>query len=434
MTKRIGNKTLDLAMMEKYLHSQGAALCGEGRFDEAIGMLRDAISIEDQPYTRYQLSQAYLWKGDLEKAIEEISRAIAMNNCIPDYYYERKEMWLLKGDVKKARIDNEKMLRLDKHYSRIRDIQHAARVVRQAFSTSTSDRPLDATRVRQRALREAIDTYTQLQLAFRGNVEYSTCTLPCPSYCCHFSGETVTHGLSIGPWKLRAIRNFLRDQKLAGKDFLRKMKLSGEPRVLQLILPHHTVREGDDLVVYFPARHKGSLSNAILRSAPKDIHYKSLVWINKRAKPCAFLQDRRCMIHDLGDEPGLPSCKEFLCMTGFVFVVLDYLGVVNKERVASTALEDLNQIAIEALLIITSELIEHPDLTKHRKTMRTLLKKAIKEDNQGNKNLVSPLLKRYSIAKDQYEYLFAAQKEHVIKAVEELFLGLASPPPPAKQS
>jgi tetratricopeptide (TPR) repeat protein len=421
MTKLVGKKALDLAMMEKYLHSQGAALCGEGRFDEAIGMLCDAISIEDQPYTMYQLSQAYVGKGDLEKALEEISHAIALNNSIPEYYYERKEMWLLKGDVKQARIDNEKMLRLDKYYSRIRDIQHAARIFCQAFSTSTSDRPLDATRVRQRSLREAIDAYTQLQQAFCVNVENSTCTLPCPAFCCHFSGETITHGLSIGPWKLLAIRNFLKDQKLAEKDFLRKMKLSGEPHVLQLIPPHHTVRKDDDLVVYFPARHKGSLSSAILRSVPKDIHYKSLVWINKRAKPCAFLHNRRCMMHDLGDEPGLPSCKEFLCMTGFVFVVLDYLGVVNKERVASMAFEDLNQIAIEALLIIASELLEHPNLTKHRKTMKTLLKKAIKEDKEGNKNLVSSLLKRYSVVKDQYEYLFAAQKDKVRKAVDTLF-------------
>jgi hypothetical protein len=112
------------------------------------------------------------------------------------------------------------------------------------------------------------------------------------------------------------------------------------------------------------------------------------------------------MIHDLGGEPGLPSCKEFLCMTGLVFVVLDHLGVVNKARVASMALEDLNQIAIEALLIIASELLEHPNLMKHRKTIKTLLKKAIKEDKEGNKNLVSSLLKRYSIVKDQYEYLF----------------------------
>jgi hypothetical protein len=325
------------------------------------------------------------------------------------------------GDAKKARIDNEKMLKLDKHYIRIKEINHAARVLRRAFLTSTIHRPLDATRVRQRTLREAIDDYTQLQQAFPGNVENSTCTLPCPAYCCHFSGETITHGLSIGPWKLLAIRNFLKDKGLPEKDFLGKMTLSAEQHVSQLIPPHHTVREGDDLVVYFPARQKGSLSSATLHSVPKDVHYKSLVWINKRAKPCAFLHDRRCMIHDLGDEPGLPSCKEFLCMTGLVFVVLDHLGAVNKRRVTSIALEDLNKIAIEALRIITSELIEHPNLTKHRKTIKTLLQKAIKEDKEGNKNLVSSLLTRYSVVKDQYEYLFAVQKDKIRKAVEMLF-------------
>ncbi len=38
------------------------------------------------------------------------------------------------------------------------------------------------------------------------------------------------------------------------------------------------------------------------------------------------------MIHDLGDEPSLPSCKEFLCMTGLVFIVLDFLGAVSKDK------------------------------------------------------------------------------------------------------
>jgi tetratricopeptide (TPR) repeat protein len=421
MTKRVRNKTLDLAMVEKYLHSQGAALCGQGRFDEAIDILHDAVSIEDQPYSRYQLSQAYLEKGDLEKAIEEISRAIGLNNCIPEYYYERKEMWLLMGNIKKAQLDNEKMLKLDEHYIRIREIQHAAKVFRQSFLANTIHRPLNAKRVRQRALHEAIDDYTQLQQSFHSNIENSTCNLPCPAYCCHFCGETITHGLSIGPWKLLAIRNFLKDKGLPEKDFLSKMTLPAEQHVLQLIPPHHMVREGDDLVVYFPARHEGFLSSAILRSVPKDIYYKSLIWINKRAKPCAFLQDRRCMIHDLGDEPGLPSCKEFLCMTGLVFVILEHLGVVKKERFASMALEGLNEIAIEALLIIASELIEHPSLTKHRKTMKTLLQKAIKEDKEGNKNLVSSLIERYSIVEDQYKYLFAAQTDKIRKAVDMFF-------------
>lgn len=421
-----------MVMMEKYLHSQGASLYDKGQFDNAIDALNDAISIEEQPYTRYQLSQAYLGMGDLEKALEEISRAIALNNAIPEYYDERKKMWLLKGDSEKAQTDDEKLRKLDKNYERINEIDHAARIFRKTFLAKTTERPIDITRIQQRALRGAIHDYMQLRYAVRGNVEGSMCTLPCPAYCCHFSGVTISHGLSIGPWKLLAIRNFLKDQGLSEKDFLNKMVLPEEDRVLQLIPPHHMMREGGNTVVYFPERHKGRLSNSVLHSLPKDTNYKSLIWINKKARPCAFLKDRRCMIHDLGDEPGLPSCKEFLCMTGFVFIVLDHLGVVNNRRVAPMSFDNLNKIAIQALLMIARELIEHSELVKLRKTMKTLLRKAIKGDKDGNKNLVHLLLKQYSAVRDQYEYTFVSQKEYVKTYIDALFQGFVTSLPPVR--
>lgn len=421
MTKPGRSKMLNAIMMEKYLHSRGAILCNEGRFDEAVDTLCAAISIKEQPYTRYQLSQAYLGKEDPEKALEEISHAIALDKGIPEYYYERKKLWLLKGDIEKAQTDYKKAIRLDKNHERIKEIHEAARVFHQTFFSSTSERPINTERIRQKALCEAIHDYEELRYAVADNIETSTCTLPCPAYCCHFSGETITHGLSIGPWKLLAIRNFLKDERLPEKEFLSKIALSEDERVLQLIPPHHMVREGGNTVVYFPARRKGALSDVILRSAPKDIHYKSLIWINKRARPCAFLHDRLCMIHDLGDEPSLPSCKEFLCMTGLVFIVLDFLGAVSKGQVASRPFDDLNRIAVEALLIIARELKEHSDFAKLRKTMKTLLRKAIKGDEEGNKKLVRSLLKQYWAVRDQHEYLFAVRKDQIKKAVNTLF-------------
>jgi tetratricopeptide (TPR) repeat protein len=133
MKKRVKNKNLNTIMLEKYLHSQGAMLCEEGRFDEAVVMLHDAVSIEDQPYTRHQLSQLYLRRGDVDKALDEISRAITLNKNIPEYYYERKKMWLMKGDFENAQIDNEKMLKLDKHYNRIMEILNAVKAFRRIF-------------------------------------------------------------------------------------------------------------------------------------------------------------------------------------------------------------------------------------------------------------------------------------------------------------
>jgi tetratricopeptide (TPR) repeat protein len=421
MTKPGRNKMLNAEMMEKYLHSQGANLCNEGRFDEAVDALYAAISVKDQPYSRYLLSRAYLGKGDLEKALEQISHAITLNKGIPEYYYERKKLWLLKGDNEKARTDCEKAIGLDKNYERINEIYHAARVFRQTFFAIASEQPINRSKIRQKALCEAIHDYRELRRTIGDTIEASTCTLPCPAYCCHFSGETITHGLSIGPWKLLAIRNFFKDQRLPEKEFLSKIAFSENESVLELIPPHHMVREGGSTVVYFPARRKGALSEATLRFAPKDIHYNSLIWINKRARPCAFLQDKRCMIHDLGGEPSLSSCKEFFCMTGLVFIALYHFGAVTKERVASRPFDDLNRIAIEALLIIARELLEHSDLARLRKTMKTLLRKAIKGDEEGNKKQVHSMLKQYSAVKDQHEYLFAERKDKIKKAIDALF-------------
>lgn len=418
MTKLTRDKRLYMTMMEKYFHCRGAALCEEGRFDEAEVMLQDAISIEDQPYTRYQLSQAYLGKGDIDKALEEISRAIAFNNLIPEYYYERKKLWLLKGDGEKARIDDEKMLRLDRNYERIREILHAAKVFRQTFLSATRERTIDRTKIRQIRLREAIADYPKLHHLIGSNIEASTCILPCPAYCCYFSGETIFHGLSIGPWKLLAIRSYLKDHGLPEEKFFRKMALPEDERIVQLVPPHHVVRKGSNAFVYFPERQKGHLNSSLVCSLPKDTNYKSLVWINKKARPCAFLKDRRCMIHDLGDEPALPSCKDFLCMTGLVCIVLDRLGVVSKSRVTSMAFNDLTKIAVEALLIIVRELIEHSELTKQRKTMKILIRKAIKGNEEGNKKLIRVVLERYSRAKDQYKDLFASQMEKIRKEVD----------------
>ena len=54
ITDRVGDGD-ETGLREKYLHSQGAALYDEGRFDEAIDFFERAIALDDQPYTRYHL-------------------------------------------------------------------------------------------------------------------------------------------------------------------------------------------------------------------------------------------------------------------------------------------------------------------------------------------------------------------------------------------
>jgi tetratricopeptide (TPR) repeat protein len=408
-------------MEEKYLHSLGAQLMFDGRFEEAIERLYEAISIDETPHVRYALSQAFLGKGDIERALEEINRAITLNPRIPEYYLERSAMYRLFGDARNGENDAGRAIKIDQNYRRIDMIRHAVKTVREAFSGDLSLEGFKESKPKSRVLRGIVRDIENSRQTATNLLENSSCVLPCPGYCCHFSGATITHGLSIGPWKLLTIQNFLRRQGLTEKDYLCRMTISGETRFSRLIPPHHVVKEGGELAVYFPARQSGSLSSNVLRDAPKDIDYKSLVWINKRSKPCVFLQDRRCMIHDLGDEQGLPSCKEFLCMTGFVFVLLDYLQMVDMYRVASKTCGELNRIAIEALLIMGSGLFENENLKKLRSTMKRLMQNAIKEDSEENESLVDSSLKEYCILKNRYEHLFLSQKEHVRIVIDRLF-------------
>ncbi len=82
----------------------------------------------------------------------------------------------------------------------------------------------------------------------------------------------------------------------------------------------------------------------------------------------------------------------------------------------------MNRIAVEALLIIARELKEHSEFAKLRKTMKTLLRKAIKGDEEGNKKLVRSLLKQYWAVRDQHKYLFCGvRKDQIKKAVNTLF-------------
>ncbi len=60
------------------------------------------------------------------------------------------------------------------------------------------------------------------------------------------------------------------------------------------------------------------------------------------------------MVHDAGDEPSLPACKEFFCFTARVFTTLVSIGVIEEERIRGRTMEELNRIAVEALLILAS--------------------------------------------------------------------------------
>jgi tetratricopeptide (TPR) repeat protein len=357
----------------------------------------------------------------VHKAIIELSRAIELNPDVPEYYFERSRVFRMIGESLNAQKDERRAIELDNSYARIETIKASLQTVKDALSGPAWLDELLESGIKDQRLREIVGCLREVLHENREILENASCLLPCPSYCCHFIGETILHGVHIGPWKLHAIRKSLREKGLSEDEYLGRMPYRGEQHLKELIPPQYIVSEKGEQWVYHPLRQKSTLHKALLRDLPKGKEYQTLVWINEKARTCVFLQGGRCMIHNVGGEPGLPSCKEFLCLTGFVFVVLKYLVLVDESEIASRNIRELNKIAIESLLMLASELFGHESVVEHRNMIEDLLKKVLEADRSENKRVMNGLIGEYDSTKDRYERLVSERKENLRAAVALLF-------------
>ncbi|MEI6153692.1 MAG: tetratricopeptide repeat protein [Deltaproteobacteria bacterium] len=310
----------ECGMMEKYLHSEGASLYEEKRFDEAIAFFQKAVELDDQPYSHYHLGLIHKERMEFDKALREITIAVRMSPSVPEYYYERGVVRQLKGDLNEATRDYKSAVEIDANYRRIALIRSGAAIVNQAFP----------------------------DLAQR-SCPISTC----PAYCCHFTGEPLRHGVYIGAGKLYAVRKFLSKKGLQEDSFMKRLPYNGEDHLSRLVPPNYILKEHGSRFIYYPGRKAHFLDRAAIKDLPKGRDYQTLMWINEKASPCAFLHEKQCSIHSVGDETGLDSCKQFFCMTGFIFLVLKHLGIVSETQFQSKTMRELNRIAVESLLILS---------------------------------------------------------------------------------
>ena len=397
------------SLTEKHFHSRGAASHEKGRFDQAIRFLRKALSLEEHAYTRYHLSLSYLGKGKLALALREITRAIRLAPSCAEYYERRAAMWRLSGDTLKAQEDEARAAVLDADYPRIGRIRAALAALRTAFNPSTSHEEIGSSRPESEELKEVIERArisTDLRAAA---VSERSCILPCPAYCCHFSGETVLHGLCIGPWKLQAIRRHSRQKGLSEEDLLARLPFGPEEERLRLIPPNVVVKEAGEPIVFYPRRTGKPLGKDRLKGLPRTIDFREPVWITADAEACAFLDGGRCAIHYLGDEPALPACKEFLCFTSYVFLILDHLGLVEAQSTLARPMEELNALAVEGLLLLSERLYGNEEIGRTEAAMRDALKEALKADARKDHPRVAVLMARYQELEKEHERLFARQ-------------------------
>lgn len=307
-------------LLEKYLHSMAERLVDEGDLEEGIVYFQKAIDIGDTPHAWSGLSRALGMAGDTAGAIGAISRAMKMAPGIPDYYYERSRLLRELGREDLARDDFARAIAIDPNYTRINTISRAASILNEAFE---------------------------------GVFHKPSCPVKtCPAYCCHFKERLFLHGVTIGAWKLNALREYFKEKGLNEKDLLGAFPVAAAENTDSLFSPHDIMRYDGAASVIFPRRKEQALGERLARDIPKGRHYLSLMWIDGTARPCCFLESGRCAVYGAGGEPSLDSCASFLCMTGFVFMVLGHLGMLDEKWLAEKPMTDLNQAAVEALVIL----------------------------------------------------------------------------------
>lgn len=418
--KKSSKKDVHSAMKEKYLHSKGARSLHDGDLEGAKVFFQKALKISEQSFTRYHCGLTYKKGNQLGAATSELSRAIEINPDVPEYYTERSSMFWLMGEPLNAEHDVQKACDLDENYRRIDVIKECLTTVRDFLSGPPLFEDPGKKRMKSGKIRAILNNLRTERDKRRALFENASCSLPCPPYCCHFSEETIVHGLYIGPWKLHAIREVLRGNGLPEDQYIGKISYGGEQYLKELIPPQFIVSEKGEKWIYYPLRQKKKLRRTVLKNLPKGNEYQTLVWINEKARACVFLQDGRCMIHDAGGEDGLPSCKEFLCLTGLVFVVLKSLGLVNDDDLAQRTTGELNWIAVESLIVLARDLFKHEGLVELERLKNEAFKGAIEADRAGNESAISRQVEKYESANIACEDLATMLKKNVHTSIAAL--------------
>jgi tetratricopeptide (TPR) repeat protein len=419
--KRSSAARIEHALLEKYCHSLAALLHEEGHFARAVRFFKRSLRLDDRPAVRADLALTYLDKGDPERALGEIDRAIARAPGVAEYFSRRSAVWRAKGEEAKAREDEQAAIRCDRNYGRAAAIRASAAALQRFFLDDPFRLP-DAAGIEDPRL---------AALAAKGDGPLSnpdlrerSCIVPCPAYCCHFGHEPIVHGVWIGAWKLSALRAFLKEKGCRERAFIAAFPVRLKGYLARLIPPHVVMRRGKQDCVFYPARAAARLGKRQMREAPKGIDYKDVTWFTADARACAFLKDRRCTMYDVGGE-ALPSCKDFFCLTGFVFLVLEHLGIASAGELEGKSMALLNGVAVEALLLLSDRICnDGTPLSALRAAMGQTLAAGVDADAAGaGRKEIDTIIDRYRRQKEDYGQRFSAERKFIAEQVRALIAG-----------
>ncbi len=410
----------DCGLREKYYHSQGAACYQAGQFARAVRYFKRALALDERAYTRHDLALTYRAQGDIGRAYREITKAIQLSPLTAEYYYIRSSVRQGERKYIHAEKDRQKAIDLDPNYSRIEEIRAAARAVEQGLYGREPAEWCGTIRPKNEELLIVVEEIKRSTEKQCESIERRSCVVPCPAYCCHFAGEPVRHGVCIGAWKLRAIRESLKEKGLPEESHLGRLPFSGERHFVRLIPPDVVLKEAGQAFVFYPLRADKTLGKSLADDLPKATGYRDLSWISEDARACAFLDNGRCVIHDLGDESALPACKEFLCLTGFVFLTLAHIGVMREDDIRAKSLSELNRIAVEALLLLSHLIYQNRAVLGVRTALRRTLEDAVEADGDGRPVEVAAFIDQYRKLQRESLSLMSRQKELLRREVKKL--------------
>ncbi len=389
------------ALKEKYFHSMGAALTREGDLEEAVVFFQRAIDIRETPYAGYGLAQALRASGDMAGAVGAMSRAIKLAPGTAEYYHERSEFLKALGRPDLADDDVKKAVCLDRNYERIEEIRRAARIAEEAFHPPTRSGEGESEKVRSKELLLILEGGSGKDIFYKPSCPVRHC----PAYCCHFTGKLLLHGVTIGPWKLQGLRRHFQENGLREEDLLDVFPVAEAEHAESLFSPEDVMKLGGVPSVTFPRQGTSRLGRDLAGDMPKDKDYRTLMWTGEDARPCVFLSGGRCSLYDVGDEASLDPCASFLCMTGFVFVVLRSLGLIDREAMGARSMAELNGIAVDALIILARDVYGSDEAVASADAVAQELQIAVREDLAGNDGPRDEAMGRYRLLKDRRDSL-----------------------------
>ncbi|MEN6616832.1 MAG: tetratricopeptide repeat protein [Syntrophorhabdus sp.] len=372
-------------LTEKFYHSMAALLVGEDQLEEAMIYFQKAIDTGETPYAWYGLSKALRISEDIAGAVGAISRAINLAPGIPEYYHERACLLDTLGRPDLAEEDYRKARSIDPNYARIDAIRSAAHVLHEIFRGPSPIVESNDIRSGDEELHGLVKQWESEQRILKDVFERPSCPVTaCPAYCCYFKGRLFLHGVTMGAWKLKCLRDHFRDEGKAENEFLDIFHLDDVQNAERLFPPQDLIKDKNRLSIVSPRQKETCLEKCLVADLPRTEDYTSLMWTGEDARPCAFFTGDSCAIYGIGNEPSLDSCSSFLCLTGFIFVALKYLGILSADEITGKSMAQMNGIAVEALLVLARDVYEHEEAMSARDEFITRLDEACKLKNPSS--------------------------------------------------